>query len=77
MFNLSLDPWPFVEFDLADDRAIDRLERLSVAGTWEPDRRLAAARSGDRVVVRFNGAVGYDTPLFVTVHWGAGSATGK
>lgn len=69
LFNLSLDPWPSVEFELADDRRVDRMEVLSVGGRWQHSRELSAGRRAGRVTVRCERGVPYDQPLMVTVHW--------
>jgi hypothetical protein len=69
LFNLTLDPWPFAQFELAEERAVDRTEVLSGSGRWEEDARLSCRAAGERLLVRYDGAVPYDAPLFVSVYW--------
>lgn len=73
LFNLSLDPWPYAEFDLSASLALEGLERLRADGRWAADGALAAERRDGRAVVRYNGAVPFDEPLFVR----AGKDPGK
>jgi len=69
LFNLSLDPWPEVEFVLADRREVASLEVLTQKGKWEKSRKVSAEKKGGRVAVRYRGAVSHDEPFFVTVNW--------
>ena len=68
-FNLSLDPWPEVEFVLADRREVAGLEVLTQKGKWEKSRKVSAARKAGRITVRYRGEVPHDEPLFVSVIW--------
>ena len=70
LFNLTLDPWPFVEFELADDRRVDKLELLSQGGRWLSNRHLSASATDGKVTLRYDQPVPYDAPLMVTVRWG-------
>jgi hypothetical protein len=69
LFNLSLDPWPFVEFDLADARRARRIERLTPSGRWVRAPAVTVRYAGGRVAVRCADAVAFDAPLFLTVEW--------
>jgi hypothetical protein len=51
-FNLTLDAWPSVAFDLTTDRKLaGRVEVLQDDGTWREDKSVTVSRSGDRVHV--------------------------
>jgi len=69
LFNLTLDPWPWVEFELADTRSVARLERLTPQGQWVTDENLSAVEAPGGWSIRYEGAVPYDGPLMVTVTW--------
>ena len=69
LFNLSLDPWPEVEFALADRREVAGLQVLSPKGRWEKSRKVSSDKKGGRVTVRYGGEVPHDEPLFVHVIW--------
>lgn len=67
LINLSLDPWPEVEFEFADRRPVAATRVLSPAGRWNSDRRLRCTQKAGRTTVRFEGEVPFDQPLFVAV----------
>jgi len=69
LFNLSLDPWPEVEFTLADRREVAGLEVLSPKGRWERSRKVSWEKKAGRIAVRYRGGVPHDEPLFVNVIW--------
>jgi len=69
LFNLTLDPWPHVEFELADGRRVDKLELLSPGGRWQQSRHLAASCKGGKITIRCDRPVLCDAPLMVTVRW--------
>jgi len=65
LFNLGLDPWPQVEFDLPADTAVTSLERLTVDGHWHADAALTCELRHGRRVVCHSRPVPFDEPLFV------------
>ena len=69
LFNLTLDPWADVEFELVSRRQPGRIEVLTPAGKWETTRRAKAEKRGGRVLVTWRGDVPFDQPLFLTVTW--------
>ncbi|MBN1943905.1 MAG: hypothetical protein JW849_11480 [Phycisphaerae bacterium] len=69
LFNLSLDPWPSVEYELTDTRKPLRLELLSPSGKWGASKLLRATKKGKQVVVRCKTTVPFDQPLFIRVIW--------
>jgi hypothetical protein len=69
LFNLTLDPWRFVELELSDKRHVDRLQLLSQAGRWKSDNALSAKKTAGRYTVRYDKPVPYDAPLFIRVRW--------
>jgi hypothetical protein len=74
LFNLTLDPWTDVEFELASRRQPGAIEVLTPAGAWEPARaagakRVGARKVGGRVHVTWREPVPFDQPLFLTVGW--------
>lgn len=69
LFNLTLDPWPEVEFEMAARRQPATVEVLTPAGKWVATRRVVAEKRGGRVLLRYREAVPHDQPLFLTVNW--------
>lgn len=69
LFNLSLDAWPSVEFELSDPRKPARLELLSPSGKWSESKSLTATKNGRQIAVRCDQAIPYDQPLFINVTW--------
>lgn len=67
MFNLSLDPWDGVEFELARDAKVKSLKVLDHDGRWVARHGLSSQRRNGTTVVRFFGSVPFDQPLFVLV----------
>ncbi len=69
LFNLSLDAWPFVEFDLTDSRKPAKLELLTPAGKWTTSKSLHVSKKGKTIIVHADVDVPFDQPLFVNVTW--------
>lgn len=69
MFNLTLDPWEGVEFELASRRQPGVVEVLRLAGKWERARKATALKKGGRVLITWGETVPFDQPLFLTVAW--------
>lgn len=68
-FNLTLDEWPFAEFRLADERTVDRLEKLSSSGRWTKCSDLSVNKKDGCVIIRYEKPVTHDMPVFITVKW--------
>lgn len=68
-FNLSLDAWTYVEFELSDERKIAYMETLSNTGTWERDNSLAVETQDASIFMRTHKPITYNEPLFVVIHW--------
>lgn len=66
LFNLSLDPWPDVEFILGDCRPLHSFERLTETGQWvkDPDIRVSD-RGGASRTVTLTRPIPFDHPLFL------------
>jgi hypothetical protein len=69
LFNLSLDPWGFVEFELTDPRRPGKLQLLSPAGKWGASKSVKATKKGKKITVRCDKTIPYDQPLFINVAW--------
>ncbi|MCE5279786.1 MAG: hypothetical protein ABFD92_20555 [Planctomycetaceae bacterium] len=69
MFNLSLDPWPAVQFGLADSRHVASMKVLGSNGKWSATRKLFAKRCDKKSIVRFMDGVSFNQPLFVQIRW--------
>ncbi len=64
-FNLSLDPWIGVRFDLGEMAMPARCERLDTEGIWrsvDPDLQI----TGDGLTLLWPEPVPFDEPLFLT-----------
>ncbi len=68
-FNLTLDAWDEVTFDLFDEREPARLERLSRRGRWKETSKLSAQRREGRLRVTHQAKATHAAPLFVAVAW--------
>ena len=69
LFNLTLDPWPAVELELAAASAPAAIETLTPEGEWVPAPHAEAEKTGGRVLLHHRGDVPFDAPLFLTVTW--------
>lgn len=69
LFNLTLDPWPSVEFRLHDKRRIARLERLTAKGVWRTAPDVVLGRRNGCHVVRQERPVVFDRPLVLAIRW--------
>ena len=70
LFNLTLDPWTSVEFEIATRRKPKGIEILMPSGRWAKNRAVSWEKVGDRVFVRYAKPVPFDAPLFMTLHHG-------
>ena len=68
LFNLTLDDWPHVEFELADDREPARVEVLSPEGEWRK-AQIGIDTAGPTVRFRVGAPVPHSQPLFLNVLW--------
>ncbi|QIG39445.1 hypothetical protein G5T42_08085 [Microbacterium sp. 4R-513] len=68
--DLSLDPWPRVEFEFAAARRPVALEHLRTDGSWHPvDTELVTVADGV-ATLGWPDPVGLNEPLFLAVVWG-------
>ena len=67
LFNLSLDPWTFVQFELDTPRTPQRCDRLLPSGRWRRDEQTEIRRDGDVLKVQRRGPVPYDQPLMLSL----------
>jgi len=69
LFNLTLDPWPHAEFELADNRSVAKVEALDVGGRWRTEKRVKVVRRGGCLTLRYECPVSFDQPLILSVWW--------
>jgi len=69
LFNLTLDPWPEVEFCLAGERRARSCEVLTGDGAWKPASAVSVDAGGGITTIRCATEIAHDTPLFVYVRW--------
>lgn len=68
-FNLTLDPWTYVEFELSDQHRVAYMETLSSTGKWGTDSSLTAETQDASIFIRAHKSIAYDEPFFVLVRW--------
>jgi hypothetical protein len=72
-FNLSLDPWAGVAFDLHADRRIAGLQVLSASGRWKTLPADCAVSTGaERFRIVWPHSVTYATPVVMEISWECG-----
>lgn len=64
-FNLSLDDWNEVEFQLAWPGALPQAHCLDGHGNWQTDASLTLELVGGILTLRYTGAVSYHLPLVI------------
>jgi len=70
MFNLSLDPWKRVIFDISSNRSIERLEILKENGAWtDGGSLLSAEKKAGGYRITYSRKVLNGMPLFITAWW--------
>jgi len=69
LFNLSLDPWPFAEFELTDARDVAQMQLLNTSGQWRASSSLKARKKGRHITIRCDASIPYDRPMFVCIRW--------
>lgn len=68
-FNLTLDPWPFVEFELKDQRWVEEVKLLSPSGVWKKDHILLVKKVRDLIIIRHEKSAPNNAPLFISIRW--------
>ena len=74
LFNLTLDPWDSVTFELSEARPVEKLETLAPNGRWARNKALSVSRRRGSQFITYDGPVPFDQPLFVTVYWRSGAS---
>ena len=69
LFNLTLDDWPRVAFDLDASRAIGRVRMLGPTGRWRTAKAAAARLSKRRLFVDYLAPVSHRLPLVLRLDW--------
>jgi len=69
LFNLTLDAWPLAEFEMETRHTLEKAEILSAGGRWREAQGLKTRKTRGRLTLRYERAVTYDRPLFITLHW--------
>jgi hypothetical protein len=69
LFNLSLDAWENVVFELSDSREIRQIEQLTSAGKWIQAKDVSPERADATHFLKVNRAVPFNQPLFLTIFW--------
>lgn len=69
LFNLTLDPWDGVAFEVADTRRIETVEVLSQQARWRKHRAVNWRRSRGVWAIGFDDRVSFEMPLVLTVYW--------
>lgn len=64
LFNLSLDAWPQVDFQLHSERSIDRVEQLTCDATWQPIQPTWVDG-----ILHWPHPVEHQEPLVLTLYW--------
>jgi len=68
-FNLTLDAWSGVEFEISTRREVTGLQVLAPSGQWAKNKAVSCQKVGGRVIVRYAKPVPFDVPLFITVRY--------
>ena len=68
-FNLSLDPWTELRWQLAEDRTPETLHRLDPAGQWQNDETITVEHSAGLLTVTARTELPFDQPLFLRLTW--------
>lgn len=68
-FNLSLDPWPAVEFEIQEERDPSSIRKLGMDGAWSECEGLEVTREGERLLLRYARPVPHGEPLFLRLVW--------
>ncbi|WP_432798582.1 hypothetical protein [Poriferisphaera sp. WC338] len=74
LFNLTLDSYPSVVFDVADARGIEKISVLLPDGQWANrtdncDIRRKSDESNHKIEIACDEMICYDTPLILKVSW--------
>jgi len=68
-FNLNLDPWPDLVFDIAATGPVSAIASLSAAGRWGLADDVSAQFADGRLCVAAPTPVHFSDPLFLRLHW--------
>jgi len=69
LFNLSLDPWPYVEFEIECQSQIKKAEILMDDARWQRSSKISIKRKESCLIVKYHNAVPFEKPLFITLWW--------
>ena len=64
-FNLSLDPWTYIEWQINTTKCVTTAEFLTTDGNWHKTDQLVVEQQCKSWKVKLTGSVGYDTPAFI------------
>ncbi len=68
-FNLTLDPWQTVKFQLADHRKIRKVSLLSADGCWQTCTTMSIDKKDGVNMLTYNEPISFDTPRFWLIEW--------
>jgi len=68
-FNLTLDDWPHVVFDIDAARGIDSIKVLGATGRWRADKATTVKKANGRLTIRHDSPVSHRLPLIMLVKW--------
>ena len=68
-FNLSLDEWPNVIFDMPGNKTPSRIEAISEDGSWKEDSSISWSASGDGLRIDMSRPLGAMSLTVLTVWW--------
>jgi len=69
LFNLSLDAWENVVFELSDSRKIRQIGQLTPDGAWIQASDIALEQTETTYLIKADQAVPCSQPLFLSVYW--------
>ncbi len=69
VFNLTLDDWPGVKFDLDAMRAVADIKVLNRSGRWRVAKAATWRKSKGRLIVHYAMPVSHVTPLVLLLTW--------
>jgi hypothetical protein len=68
-FNLSLDPWPEVRFELNSVRDPVSIQKLGSDGVMRDCESIGLTRAGEQLSVEYSESVAHGEPLFLSMKW--------
>lgn len=69
LFNLALDAWENVTFELSDSRKIRQIEKLTPDGRWVAATDVSSERTETTFLIKAEQAVPFSQPLFLSIYW--------